>query len=285
MSSSINIVKKSCNIGDFLASKLLYFVDDNGIFNPSYDFKKNNYDKLKKDKRILVDQWLYRVFLRNVTLSNNCKNELNNVSILTLFNDTSILNVNSIYDVLYPILNKQIPIDIIQNSFSMPKCKRVVICGRNFKAIKNIDDSYIIYNKPLYNNPLIKTVISMVYVAVKEFIIRKNDPKLTQSFLEFYPDPFKPRECTSCMYEKGTKQGFIPHVDIVSFCTVILAIKGDSKEKDVSLHISLSDTKAGTEKRICPLNDGQYIIFERLFHSLVPSSNREFTRISWIQTY
>ena len=88
------------------------------------------------------------------------------------------------------------------------------------------------------------------------------------------------------MYEKGTSQGFTPHVDIVSFCSVILAIKGDSMENDLSLHITVSNTKEGIEKKIYPLSDGQCIIFERLFHSLVPTSNnREFTRISWIQMY
>jgi hypothetical protein len=56
-------------------------------------------------------------------------------------------------------------------------------------------------------------------------------------------------------------------------------------EKNSSLHISLSDTKEGIEKKPYPLSDGQCIIFERLFHSLEPSSDREFTRISWIQTY
>jgi hypothetical protein len=125
----------------------------------------------------------------------------------------------------------------------------------------------------------------MIYDVVKDFITKTNDNNLLKAFLDLYPDPLKPRLCHSNMYEKGTKQGFIPHVDIVSFCTTILAIKGDSMENDTSLHISISNTKEGIEKKICPLSDGQCIIFERLYHSLVPLSNREFTRIIWIQTY
>ena len=46
--SRINTVKNSC-IGDVLASQLLYFVDDDGRFDPSNDFKINVYNKIKKD--------------------------------------------------------------------------------------------------------------------------------------------------------------------------------------------------------------------------------------------
>jgi len=279
----IDTVKNSC-ISDVLAAQLLYFVDDNGIFDPSEEFKINKLDKIKKDKKKLIFQWLYRVNTRDVTLSNNSKNNLDKLSILNLVNDASI--INSIYDLLYPIFKKTKPIDLIQNGNSLPKSKRILLCARDFKPVNSLNDSYIICNKQLYKNKIIKTVMTMIYDAVKDFIIKKNDENLIRAFLDLYPDPLKPRSCYMCEYKKGTRQGFVPHVDIVSFCSVVLAIKGDSMENDLSLHISVSNTTQGIEKKICPLNDGQCIIFERLFHSLVPlSDNREFTRITWIQMY
>jgi hypothetical protein len=146
--SSINIVKNSL-IGDVLASKLLYFVNDDCKFNSSDDFRINNYNKLKKDKKRLVNEWLYRLNIRNVTLSNNSQNNINKLTIFNLI-DSNI--INCIYDLLYPIFNKTVPDDIILNSYSMPKSKRIFICERDF----NINDSYIICNKKLYNNPTIK---------------------------------------------------------------------------------------------------------------------------------
>jgi len=303
MSSFIGVGKK-CALSDIVVSKLIFHIDDDFNLHKTNSFENRvGFSKLKEREKAKYDGWIKnmeRNKTKNITLPRKYINPTD-IKSDKLF-ESNIL-IDEAYNILYPIFLFKKPTHLLIAPDNLPKVRSIHLSSRNFKVEDNDLNSYEIFNNNnnIYENKTIKEIISKVYDAVHLYISNKNDPAMLKLFLELYPDRYKPRACWMINYEvyyynnnnnyyyyyycyKANKnQGFPSHIDLVSFCSVILAIKGDFNEKHDSLHITISNTKEinnSTNCKTIPLKDGEYIIFDRLYHSMYPECDREFQRVT-----
>ena len=113
-------------------------------------------------------------------------------------------------------------------------------------------------------------IFGLVYDAARKFI-DTNRPHEIYLFDKFYPTAVPPDSFVS-VYESGCVSGISRHSDHVSFCTVVLCLKG-TVGKDLTL------TQENNEPFMVPMSAGDLIVFARIGH-FVEFRNRTERRIT-----
>lgn len=100
-------------------------------------------------------------------------------------------------------------------------------------------------------------LFGLVHDAARNFIATNRQHEL-KLFDKFYPTAVPP-DCFVSVYETGCVSGISRHCDHVSFCTVVLCLKGTAG-KDLTL------TQENNEDFVVPLSAGDLIVFARIGH-------------------
>jgi len=108
-----------------------------------------------------------------------------------------------------------------------------------------------------------------------------NTPRVTfKLFNVLYPTK-DPRWCFISAYSNETKEGIPMHRDQVCFVSIVVALQGDFDVPiENSLRISNYFNPDEKNSKFLRLKNGDAVIFQRLYHSIVPISNRTNQRVT-----
>jgi hypothetical protein len=125
-----------------------------------------------------------------------------------------------------------------------------------------------------------------MHAYAREYVRKNMAEQEADLFDELYPGP-DPRYCFVNRYGKGTCQSIIPHKDQVSFLSIVVALQGDhaAEEKEDCLGFSVKHAPKVGDMEYFKLNSGDAIIFERLYHSILPRRNRKSERVTTMNIF
>ena len=135
-------------------------------------------------------------------------------------------------------------------------------------------------NNQLCDSDIFQQFFKKMHMYAKSYITQNMDHHCVNAFNKLYPN-FMPRYCFANLYSKNTKDGISTHRDQTSFLSIVVALQGDDKEPvENCLKISRFLNHDEHNSKSFKLKNGDAVIFERLYHSMVPILNRKNNRVS-----
>ena len=263
--SNLKNAKKSTVLTKDLMSKILFHVDENGIWlknKQSEDFQQ----KLKKHS--IERRKKIAVFVKN-SRNNGTPANGDIANVKTISGLLTKDECRSLLRAIVPQLSKK-PIKSVTNS---PKDADIRSC-----TIYRLDNRF--KNKGLCDTDLFQQFFEKIHTYARAFILDHMSKSSLNTFDVLYGNR-KPRYCFASFYSKGTKQGIPSHRDQVSFLSIVIALKGDDKEViDNCLRVSNFWIHVKENSKQIKFGNGDGVIFERLYHSIAPISNRVNNRVT-----
>lgn len=258
-----NLRKKTSLTVDMMA-KVIYHIDENGICRnneKSYEFMKFKKFSIERKRKVIS---FVENAKKNGTPINGC---IENVKILT--HALTREENNCLLQAILPFLLKK-PAASITSSTDSSNIRYCVIY--HF-------DNFHCQNNQLYNLDVIQQFIKSMHICARTFIEETMKSSL-RTFDALYPNP-DPRYCFVNSYSEGTKEYISMHRDQVSFLSIVVALQGDFDEPaNNCLRISNMWNPDEENSKYIRLGNGDAVIFERLYHSIIPISNRMTQRVT-----
>lgn len=263
--SNLKNAKNKRSLTVNMMAKVIYHIDETGDCRnntKSKEFMK--FKKLSEGERQKVTVFVKNAKKNGTPTSGKIEN-VKSFAVLTEKENDSLLQA------VLPFLSKK-PITSITTTSSKDSHFRSCIIYHF-----DLHDT----NNQLYHMDIFQQFMVNMYDCALTFIKENMKKSSLLIFNTLYPNPLCPRYCFASSYSAGTKQGIPSHRDQVSFLSIVVALQGDLNESiDNCLRISTFWNHSKENSKYIRLGNGDAVIFERLYHSIVPTSNRMKQRVT-----
>ena len=247
-------LKKLTALSNNKIAKVLYHIDENGEWRKngkSKDFitnKKLSKNELNKTK----------LFVKNA--KNNGTPTMGKIEdVKKIFTALKKKENVSLLNAVLPLLSKK-PITSITESTRDSNIRSYTIYHFDFP-----DKSNAVYQSELFQHFMLK-----MHTYARTFIEETMEKSSLVVFNNLYPT-MHPRYCFVSSYSEGTMEGIPIHLDQVSFLSIVVALQGDYNDPiENSLRISNVRNPDKKNSKFFRLQNGEAVIFQRLYHSIIP---------------
>jgi len=264
--SNLKNVKRPTSFGNDMMAKIIYHLNENGDWRSNKKAEEFQ-NKLKRHSSERRKQ--YAAFVDN-SRKNGTPTTGSIEKVKTFTGIVTSKENNSLLQAVLPYLPKKPKTSITEQTSKDNDL-------RSF-TIHHFDHPDVI--NPLYNLDIFKHFMVKIHTLAGIFIKETMGNNSFKLFNALYPTK-DPRYCFVSAYSEGTKQGISSHRDQVCFLSIVVALQGDFDEPiDNCLRISQNFNPNEENSKFIRLENGDAAIFQRLYHSIIPVSNRTNQRVT-----